>query len=166
MAPQTPVKGHSRHISAVSTPNTPDSGYFLADEGPSTPHASSHPFRPDANATPKISTTLFDVDKHTEAREFELEHDEDEDGVDLDPPSESSGRSFGSYNGESVLEMLDEEEGSENEAGDGDEDVEEGAGQPLVSRSKRRGRRRWVEEEQQERSLVEVCGHSYVIFSL
>ncbi|KAK4684601.1 hypothetical protein P7C73_g5568, partial [Tremellales sp. Uapishka_1] len=74
-----------------------------------------------------------------------------------DLPSESSSRSFGSYRSESLLEVLDNDDGEdENEMiFDDEEEGEIDADQPLVNRGRKR-RTRWEGEEKNERGLIEI----------
>jgi hypothetical protein len=142
----------------MSTPATPETGYTLASEGT--------PTRPPINMGNMRNDSDIDLDlpetfsrslymQHDEADDLELHHEEEElaeeQEHDHGQPSETSSRSYGSYNEESMLEMLDEDE---LEGDDLEEDDAE-AGQPLVSRGKRR--RKWEEgEDGKERSLIEV----------
>ena len=156
MTPQTPIKVHSRKSSTFSTPGTPAtplSGYVLAQE--ETPTRGSE-------RGPESET----------AQEFSLRPHEEPIAS-----SSGSGSGSGSFNGDSMLEVLEDDEGEEREEeeegrdeamtfSDGEGDEEEGfdAGEPLVSRSRQRRRRRWEEEEEKnERSLIEVSSLVYDI---
>jgi hypothetical protein len=80
---------------------------------------------------------------------------------ELDPQSGSSSLSYGSrysFNEESMLEVLDNDDGDEDYDSLEDEDGSAmDAAEPLVSGRRRRQRRRWDDSENnKERSLLEV----------
>jgi hypothetical protein len=148
--PQTATRSHHRQPSSMSTPPTPSTEYFPAQQ--------ETPTRPSAvfsQGEASGSETHFTVlqPPAPEATEFELHV--------RDPPSAGSSRSFGS----SALDVLDDEDddlemGDEDDDDEEEEEVdEEDSVQPLVSRGRRRKRKRWEDSnDKQEKSLIEV-GH-------
>ncbi|CAD6583533.1 MAG: hypothetical protein TREMPRED_003587 [Tremellales sp. Tagirdzhanova-0007] len=152
MQPQTP-KSHSKRPSILSTPGTPatpPSGYVLAQETPT-----RGPER-GAQTDEELDSQLGNLDS----------------GLDLSPSTASGSVSV---NDESMLEILDMEEDEDEEMlfSEGDDEDEDGfdAGEPLVSRGRKR-RRRWDQDEQKdERSLIElvpplILAHPLPLFPL
>lgn len=148
MPPETPSK-HKARGSEVSTvgPETPPSRYFLASE--------DTPTRPGPSQL------------NVEQTPAHLTRDEDLEDREHPSGSSSSYESGTSWNDDSIMEIMDDEDGLEDgvlfdeneEEGDDEEGEGEGdAGQPLVSRGRRRRRRRWTSEEtkKEERGLLEV----------
>ena len=155
MPPQTPSKTHTRRISAISTPGTPatpPSGYVLAQEETPT------------RGPERGSET--DQELQLRHHEPEQEQEEAEQPANSQPANSTSGTgSRSTMNDDSILEVMDDDESGSGEGEEemmfseeeGDEEEGYDAGEPLVSRGPRRGRRRWDEEEEKkERSLIEV----------
>jgi len=162
MSPSTPQRSHSRKFSIASTPGTPDTGYVLAQESleDSPTPAGSHASRPDLDET----SSLPEIDN--DATSFQLQHNLLQSNPsprrqDTSASNSSSASGSGSYSTDpELLEMLENDD-TETDFDITEEELEDGllsdVGDPLVSRGRRRRRKRWIEDEEvKEKSLFEV----------
>lgn len=169
MSPSTPRKTHSRTLSSLSTPGTPDTEYVLAQESleetPTRKGTRSRASRPDLD----LDETFQDRgdSSNNKFTSFNLQHDLGE-GEERAFHREDTGGSGSSHASRSesyssdpeLLEMLENDD-IDTELDMTEEELEDGllsdAGEPLVSRGRRRRRKRWTDaEENKEKSLFEV----------